>query len=379
MATNIDWGALRQAPNIGASFQAGFDKGRVQNALGSLARDPSNTDALANLTELAPEQAYRWQEAHRTQATYDRGERFRDAYSNYLTQGGQRNALAGVGQVPGGGVLNQTPPSPTMTPFNTASGPRAPDSHLTDAVPGSLGALAADAPDGGDIVVQGRRPTPAPRVPKAPGGDGWDDVVRADPVAATAAGHQMYGAREDHLKDWQHVSQAGMRLLGNVHDQDSWEEGKRTARHLYDTYGVPFPDNLPDDYSPETVRNLQMQQLDIEDQIAAALRERKFEWQRQDDEIDNARADRNIDSTIADRNARRGLTVRGQDLTDARGRYGISVASADRRRGQDIQAARPTRATSGGGGSGAKLTRIAVDPKTGKKVGWNGSAWVPAQ
>lgn len=382
MPTNIDWSAFRQSPNIGAAFQTGMERGMAQGALNTLARDPSNVDALANLTSVAPEQAYRFQEAHRSQSTFDRGERFRDAFSNYLAPGGapQPNALAGVGQPFTGGVLNRNPATPTMTPFNTPSGPRAPDSHLAINVPGSLGAFAADngVPDPAtDIVVEGRRPAPVPRVPVAPGGAGWDDVVRADPLEAMKAQHGMYGAREDHLKDWQHVSQAGMRLLGSVRDQDSWEKGVATARHLYDTYGVPFPENLPDEYSPEVVRDLQMGQLDLEDQIAAALRERKFEWQRDDDEIDNARADRNVDSTIADRNARRGLTVRGQNLSDARGRYGIDVASKDRRRGQDIQRDRQTRAAASTGGA-AKLTRIAVGPD-GKKVGWNGKAWVSAQ
>lgn len=379
MGTVIDWGMLRNAPDVGAAFQAGQDKGKVQSALGTVARDPANIDALANLTSIAPEQAYRFQEAHRTQATFDRGERFRGAYSNYLAPAGspQPNALAGIGQPVTGGVLNRNPATPNMTLFNTPSGPRSPDSHLATDVPGSLGAFAENQGLPDDIVVQGRRPAPIPRVPVAPGGAGWDEVVRADPVEAVKAQHDMYGAREDHLKDWQHVSQAGMRLLGSVRDQDSWERGVTTARHLYDTYGVPFPENLPDEYSPEVVRDLQMGQLNLEDQIAAALRERKFEWQRDDDEIDNARADRNTNSIISDRDARRGLTARGQNLTDSRGRYGISVASADRRRGQDIQRDRPSRA-GGAASAGTKLTRIAVGAD-GKKIGWNGKAWVPAQ
>jgi hypothetical protein len=55
-----------------------------------------------------------------------------------------------------------------------------------------------------------------------------------------------------------------------------------------------------------------------------------------DDEADNYRADRNVDDVIADRAGRRGLVARGQNMADARGRYGIGVASSDRRRGQDL-------------------------------------------
>lgn len=51
---------------------------------------------------------------------------------------------------------------------------------------------------------------------------------------------------------------------------------------------------------------------------------------------DNARADRTAEDLMVDRATRRGLTARGQDMADARGRYGIGVASSDRRRAQDM-------------------------------------------
>lgn len=75
-------------------------------------------------------------------------------------------------------------------------------------------------------------------------------------------------------------------------------------------------------------------------------------------ESDNERADRNTASLIADRAARRGLTARGQD-----------IASADRRRGQDMTDKR-VRETGGGrrGRGGQQQAPTATDPKTGKKV-----------
>lgn len=54
----------------------------------------------------------------------------------------------------------------------------------------------------------------------------------------------------------------------------------------------------------------------------------------EDDQADNERADRDTESRIEDRDARRGLTARGQN-----------IASADRRRGQDMSGSRPRSGT----------------------------------
>lgn len=368
-----------------------------------LASDPNNADALAGLAQVAPEELYRFQAAHRTQTDWNRGENFRGALSSYLTgQGGaQPNAL---GQ---GGPPQMAPDAlasvgrGAVKPPTDMPGADGPQSTRNQNVSGNLGAVAAGAPDvlapptdaSPEIVVQARPLPVAPRSARAPGGPGWDAVVRADSQASLKASHDLYSDREDQIKDWQHVSQTGMRMLSGATDQDSYDRAKLAARHVFDAYGVGFPE-LPEDYSPENIRSVQMAQLDIEDQIKAALQERKFDWQRTDAELDNSRADRNTNSQIEDRDARRGLTARGQNMTDARGRYGIGVASGDRRRGQDMTdrrtreiAASPARTRpggkSGGGaaaaaGGGGALTRIAVGPD-GRKVGWNGKAWVPAQ
>ena len=403
--TTIDWSALRPQADLGAVVSQNYQRGRAQGALGALARDPNNADALAGLASSAPDELYRFQSAHRTQADWNRGENFRGALSTYMTgQGGaQPNALARAAPVAmAPDALGSMAPRPVAPPTDMP-GADGPQSTRQQNVPGTLGAYAAAAPDAlapdlpPEIVVQGRLPamSPAPvaRARMAPGGDGWDAVVRADPQAAIKTSHDLYSDREDQLKDWQHVSQTGMRMLSGATDQASYDRAKLAAQHVFEAYGVGFPD-LPEDYSPENIRSVQMAQLDIEDQIKAALQERKFDWQRTDDELDNSRADRNTSSQIQDRDARRGLTARGQNMTDARGRYGIGVASGDRRRGQDMIdkrtreiAASPSRTRAGGksgagsaaaAGSGGALTRIAVGPD-GRKVGWNGKAWVPAQ
>jgi hypothetical protein len=95
------------------------------------------------------------------------------------------------------------------------------------------------------------------------------------------------------------------------------------------------------DFSDESLDGYVALSQSVKDQLGTSLVQRRIEDVGQD----NSRADllagntiRNTDNVIEDRGARRDLTARGQNMTDARGRYGIGVASGDRRRGQDISA-----------------------------------------
>lgn len=113
----------------------------------------------------------------------------------------------------------------------------------------------------------------------------------------------------------------------------------------------------------------------IKDQLSSSLTQRRIDDVGQDNERSDLLANntiRNTDNVIEDRGARRGLVARGQDMADARGRYGIGVASGDRRRGQDVSASTSirgqdvtdrrtreiaaTRPVSGGRGSGKRIT-----------------------
>lgn len=113
----------------------------------------------------------------------------------------------------------------------------------------------------------------------------------------------------------------------------------------------------------------------IKDQLGSALTQRRIDDVGQDNQRSDLLAGntiRNTDNVIEDRGARRDLTARGQNMTDARGPYGIGVASGDRRRGQDISATTSTRGqdltdrrtreiaatrpASGGRGSGRRIT-----------------------
>jgi hypothetical protein len=97
------------------------------------------------------------------------------------------------------------------------------------------------------------------------------------------------------------------------------------------------------DFSDGTLDHFIGMSQSIKDHLASQLTQARIA----DVGIDNERADtlagntiRNTEDVIADRAARRGIAIRGQDLADARGRYGIAVSSSDRRRGQNMADAR---------------------------------------
>jgi hypothetical protein len=163
--------------------------------------------------------------------------------------------------------------------------------------------------------------------------------------------------------------------------------------------------DLPDEWDPATAQARMRAGMDVRSALIADDRERRTDWAIEDDLLDNTRADRNTESMVEHRDDQEAIARRGQDLTDRRGRYGIGVSSADRRRGQDLidtrtrrgqditdergrrgQDLTDKRARDGVGGgrrrggaagaNGGTYSRIAVNAK-GEKVGWNGKEWVP--
>jgi hypothetical protein len=129
------------------------------------------------------------------------------------------------------------------------------------------------------------------------------------------------------------------------------------------------------DLSDEGLAGYVAMSQSVKDQLGTSLTQRRIEDVGQDNQRADRLADntvRNTDNVIEDRGARRGLVARGQDLADSRGRYGIGVASGDRRRGQDVNATTSirgqdltdkrtreiaaTRPVSGGRGSGRRIT-----------------------
>ena len=179
---------------------------------------------------------------------------------------------------------------------------------------------------------------PAP-VRAAPGAAALNRIAAANPDEAMKMEGEQLKMTKEKLDTYQAVNAASLQLMGGVHDQASYDAAKARAHAIHDQYGVgPDALALPDQYDPQVVKGLMMQAMKTSDQLNAMRADTRLNWTLEDGRLDNARADRNIDSTIDHRRAQEGLTARGQDLTDARGRYGIGVSSSDRRRGQDVSA-----------------------------------------
>jgi hypothetical protein len=193
-----------------------------------------------------------------------------------------------------------------------------------------VGTLDALAPIGGDIRIApsavqnalapaGSMPLTSARMsmpgPMSPGADpAWLAYAQADPKGAMEARKTETEWQSERLKlnkagleEHQAVNSAAIQMLNGVTDQASYDRARADSARLYDQYGYEHPE-LPDEYHPELVNALRHRALEIKDDIAADLNERKQQWQQQDDRIDNARDDRRV--AITDRSAR---------STDARG------------------------------------------------------------
>lgn len=310
MGTNIDWAALRQAPNVGEAFQQGYRQSRSQSAMGALAKDPTNTDALANLYEVNPEAAIRMETVGRERSKWQQDQTALAAQRAYITSryggGTAPNALAPAGS---GMSTTQAPPP----------GPSPAQSRAV----GTLDALAMPAAAGG---TQPRATMGAPMQGSPSADPAWLAYAQADPAGAMKVRQdetewrstQMKLSKAD-LEAHQAVNLAVGGLLSGVRDQASYDAAKAAAGHMYERYGYEMPD-IPADYSPEVVQALQRQSMDLKDVIAADLAERKFGWQQQDDRIDNSRDDRRV--AITDRSERNQAGYRARADRRAQVRFG---------------------------------------------------------
>lgn len=351
-----------------AGYQAGAALGKERErktAMGLLTQEPDNPGALLRLGAVDPAAAADFQRLRTNQVKADQDTRFRGA----ATRWGLRQNRPNQNTL---GSLVRGQSAPMLAPQGDPSSQGVLANSASPAIP----AMPADGADAPDIVVTGQRQT-------APADDGsYADMMTADPERALKFRSALAGVTKDDLDVYEHVNAASLQLMGGVHDQASYDDAKTRAHDLHERFGVgPDAMDLPDQYDPQMVHGLMMQAMTTSQQLAAVRAQTKLEWDVQDDQIDNARADRNTGSMIDDRNRRRGLIARGQDMTDTRGRYGIGVASADRRRGQDMidtrVRSRPGPAATQGSGGG-KVAKVAVDAH-GNKVGWNGKAWVPVK
>jgi hypothetical protein len=311
--TAIDWSILKPV-DIGGAAMQGYRQGRSQSAMGALARDPTNRDALAALYDSNPDAAVRMETVGRERAKWQQDQTALEAQRAYITSryGGGAAPIPDALAPPGSGTPIGRPPAPGPTP-----GPSP-----------AVGTLNALAPIGGDIRIapsgvqnalgpaSSLPPTSASMAgPMSPGADpAWLAYAQADPKGAMEARKTETEWQSERLKlnkagleEHQAVNSAAIQLLNGVTDQASYDRARADSARLYDQYGYEHPE-LPDEYHPELVNALRHRALEIKDDIAADLNERKQDWQQKDDRIDNARDDRRV--AITDRSAR---------STDARG------------------------------------------------------------
>jgi hypothetical protein len=308
--TDINWGLLGKPVDIASAALQGYQRGRSQAAIGALARDPGNQDALATLYQSDPDAAVRMEVVGRERTKWQQDQNALAAQRTYI-----------AARYGGGAAPNALGPTDRTVPSSRAPtpGPTAPPSARA-------GTLDALAPAGTGPAMMSSVGMPARGQVDSAADPAWLAYAQADPASAMKVRQdeaewrstQMKLTKAD-LEAHQTVNLAVGGMLAGVRDQATYDAAKASAAHLYERYGFEMPD-VPEAYSPEIVQALQRQALEVKDQIAADLNERKFDWQQQDDRIDNARDDRRV--AISDRSERNQAGYRARADHRAQVRFG---------------------------------------------------------
>jgi hypothetical protein len=347
--------SLLQTPNFAQAALGGWQAGqalaanrRKDAALKMLTARPDDPDAIQSLAAVDPASARTYIDYRSKADANRRATEFRGTLADWMMarKNGGAPQPAALGSPPTSSpTLNADPTAPALggpTVAGPALGP------TTAASAPALGAQPTGQPQGplAPAPALGDAPSAAPpRNLATAAADGpipesvaYERMVRADPEGALKAEAAQGKVTKQDVDVWQAVNSASLQLMGGVHDQASYDAAKAQGHLLHQRFGVGQDAlALPDKYDPEVVHGLMMQAMDVGRQLAAIRAQHKLDWDIEDDQIDNARADRNVDSEIHHRTAEEGLTARGQNMTDARGRFGIETLSTDRRRGQDIE------------------------------------------
>jgi hypothetical protein len=193
------------------------------------------------------------------------------------------------------------------------------------------------------------------------------EMVKIDVVRAMKIDSEFRDQTLDRLEDAHKAYQFAVARLPGVKDEASYQRVLGEVDRFLAPLGVNIRDTVPPNYpGPEGTRQLLMQAMDAQQQLAAMDRRFSAEANKADDEADNDRADRDVDSKIADRNAR-------TDIQRQR------AGTADRREARI--AAGGGRGGKGSGGKGAKVRpgeQVAKGPN-GERMVVRGGKWVPAQ
>ncbi len=238
-----------------------------------------------------------------------------------------------------------------------------------------------------------------------PGPSARDRAARADPEGYLKFQGQQTELTARQLKGYRDLNDTAMQLLGGVNDQGSYDRAKMQAKVLYQRYSQDPSaiDQLPPEYSPETIRSLQMQGMDTAHQLHQVAAENKLNWDMADDQADNERADENADSLSRYRegqlsNARRGQDMRGGGRGGSGGKGPQTEAavyagimqkwtSGGQVNAREKEYVRSYETRHKGGGRGGRSSggvsagngAIIRNPKTGQRMKLQNGQWVPIQ
>lgn len=322
----IDWGLL-QPVDIAGSMVRGYEAGQrirqqrdSRNALAAYAQNatPQTENALLAVD---PGLAARAFDVRHQQGEWQRDAQFRDAYARSVAPQNPPSSITGPDRAtlqPGGNTLGYQPNA------------FMPEANAAQALPVQAAPVQAAQHPAGNLD-QGLIPHFDQQAAALA------EMRRIDPIRADQVAREHYQTVKSRLDVMHQATSDAIARLANVSNDADYQETlgqfrQQMAQMGVDANSLQVPPHYP---GPDGVRALMMSGLKLQDQLAAADRYARLQWNIEDGQADNARQDRNTDSMIADRDARRALTERGQDLAHSDRRYSTDTAD---RRGRDIAA-----------------------------------------
>jgi hypothetical protein len=288
----LEWGLLGPIPNIPAAVNAGYQVGKQQRderslrqARSAFALDPADAQARGVLAALAPAEMGAFEDQAYQRGERARGTEFRSAFGDYLRERGPGTSSAFAGSLP-------TPGAPTASAFDTSAKAPGPSPEVIPQM--TMAELMARedelTPPVGMPISRGPAELPVDAISARAA---WERMVAADPAKAMEVRQAWAKLGDTELQHINDFADQALEIVSSASDQRSYEIAVSNARTLYDRYGLDhgFLDQLPEQFDPETLRELRINAMDTKDMAAALRQERRLDWDISDDRADNARAD----------------------------------------------------------------------------------------
>lgn len=212
-------------------------------------------------------------------------------------------------------------------------------------------------------------------------------LIEADPEAFLTFQGKRLDVDAKQLKNLVDLNNMSMQLLGGVHDQATYDAAKQQALQLYSSFdqdASSFIGGLPQQYSPETIKMLQLQGMDTSKQLAAIARENNIESQievregRLDEyERHNRAMESNVRRGQDKRSAGRSPASKPPTPTTVIGRIMDKQARGEKLSGAEQQVLNDYRAGKRGGGKkqgrSDLIGPIQTNRQTGQQIQWSKS------